>query len=124
MWTTRLSLRRRELMGLRSTNHGGRQLDRAATPLELLPAVVDAVGDQLKVYLDGGVRSGADVAAAVALEPCHDYGRRHASWPGVNAAVDRLAELFKEDYARTLRLLGAPTTSDLDRNLVSLATYS
>ncbi len=49
------------------SNHGGRQLDRAVTPLEVLPAVVDAVGDRAEVLLDGGVRSGADVAAAVAL---------------------------------------------------------
>ena len=53
--------------GLAVSNHGGRQLDRAATPLRLLPAVVDAIGDSTEVYLDGGVRCGADVAAAVGL---------------------------------------------------------
>ena len=49
------------------SNHGGRQLDRAPTPLECLPAVVDAVGERAEVYLDGGVMSGGDVVAAVAL---------------------------------------------------------
>src|SRR5215211_8524576 len=49
------------------SNHGGRQLDRASTPLEVLPEVVEAVGDRAEVLLDGGVRSGADVVAAVAL---------------------------------------------------------
>src|SRR5689334_9898170 len=49
------------------SNHGGRQLDRAPVPLELLPAVVDAVGDRAEVYVDGGILDGADVAAAVAM---------------------------------------------------------
>ena len=49
------------------SNHGGRQLDRAPTPLELLPPVVDAVGDRAEVLLDTGVTSGADVVAAVAM---------------------------------------------------------
>ena len=49
------------------SNHGGRQLDRAPTPLEQLPDVVDAVGDRAEVYVDGGILSGADVVAAVAL---------------------------------------------------------
>ena len=49
------------------SNHGGRQLDRAPTPLEVLPAVVDAVGDRAEVYVDGGILSGSDVVAAVAL---------------------------------------------------------
>ena len=53
--------------GIVISNHGGRQLDRAPTPLEQLPAIMAAVGDRAEVYLDGGVLSGADVIAAVAL---------------------------------------------------------
>ena len=58
------------------SNHGGRQLDRAPTPLEVLPAVVDAVGDRAEVYVDGGILSGSDVVAAVA------FGARAAWWAG------------------------------------------
>src|SRR6476619_1151351 len=47
------------------SNHGGRQLDRAPTPIEQLPAIVAAVGDRAEVYIDGGILSGADVIAAV-----------------------------------------------------------
>ena len=47
------------------SNHGGRQLDRAPVPLELLPSVVAAVGDRAEVYVDSGVRSGGDVVAAL-----------------------------------------------------------
>ncbi|HMC71306.1 MAG TPA: alpha-hydroxy acid oxidase, partial [Mycobacteriales bacterium] len=53
--------------GIALSNHGGRQLDRAVSPLDLLGDVVDSVGDSVEIYVDGGVRSGADVAAAVAL---------------------------------------------------------
>ena len=49
------------------SNHGGRQLDRAPTPLEQLPSIAAAVGDRAEVYVDGGVLSGADVVAAVAM---------------------------------------------------------
>jgi L-lactate dehydrogenase (cytochrome) len=45
------------------SNHGGRQLDRAETPLEVLPAVVDAVGGRAEVLVDGGVRSGAPTSS-------------------------------------------------------------
>lgn len=49
------------------SNHGGRQLDRAPTPLELLPRVAEAVGDRTEVLIDSGVRTGADLAAVVAF---------------------------------------------------------
>jgi L-lactate dehydrogenase (cytochrome) len=110
--------------GIAVSNHGGRQLDRAVTPLTLLPEVVDAVGDQVEVFLDGGVRSGADVAAAVALGAKAAFiGRPYlfalmaAGQPG----VERLLDLFEYDYRRTLELLGVRGTAELDRDLVSVA---
>jgi L-lactate dehydrogenase (cytochrome) len=53
--------------GVIVSNHGGRQLDGVASSISRLPAVADAVGDRLEVWMDGGVRSGADIAKAVAL---------------------------------------------------------
>ena len=109
--------------GVALSNHGGRQLDRAVTPLELLPAVVDAVGDAAEVYLDGGARSGADVAAAIAFGARATFIARpylYALMAGGERGVDRLAELLHDDYARTLKLLGVTRTADLDRHLVSL----
>ena len=70
-------------------NHGGRQLDRAPTPLEQLPSVVAAVGDRAEVYLDGGVLDGADIVAAVASArgPASSAGPTStASWPAASAA--------------------------------------
>jgi L-lactate dehydrogenase (cytochrome) len=109
--------------GVAVSNHGGRQLDRAVTPLELLPSVVDAVGETAEVYLDGGVRSGADVAAAIAFGARAAFVARpylYALMAGGESAVDHLAELLREDYGRTLRLLGVAGTAELERDLVSL----
>ena len=53
--------------GLMISNHGGRQLDRAPSPLEVLPAIVDAVGDTSVVMFDSGIRRGSDIVTALAL---------------------------------------------------------
>jgi L-lactate dehydrogenase (cytochrome) len=110
--------------GIAVSNHGGRQLDRAVTPLDLLPDVVDAVGDTAEVYLDGGVRSGADVAVAVALGARAVFVARpylYALMAAGEAGVDHLLRLLRDDYVRTLQLLGVTRTGDLDRDLVSLS---
>jgi L-lactate dehydrogenase (cytochrome) len=104
------------------SNHGGRQLDRAVSPLELLPGVVDAVGASAEVYVDGGVRSGADVAAAVALGARAVFIGRpylYALMAGGEAGVDHLATLLHGDYVRTLKLLGVTSTNELDLDLVT-----
>jgi L-lactate dehydrogenase (cytochrome) len=109
--------------GIAISNHGGRQLDRAVTPLTLLPDAVDAVGDQVEIFLDGGVRSGADVAAAVALGAQAVFiGRPYlfALMAGGQRGVERLLEIFDADYRRTLQLLGVRETADLDRSLVGI----
>jgi L-lactate dehydrogenase (cytochrome) len=109
--------------GLAVSNHGGRQLDRAVTPLELLPDVVDAVGGAAEVYLDGGVRSGADVAAAVAFGATACFVARpylYALMAAGERGVDRLLALLEDDYVRTLALLGVTSTAELDRDLVTL----
>lgn len=105
------------------SNHGGRQLDRAATPLELLPRVVEAIAGKAEIYLDGGVRSGADVAAAVALGARAVFIGRpylYALMAGGEPAVDHLLKLFANDYARTLKLLGVSRTADLSPDLATI----
>lgn len=107
--------------GIAVSNHGGRQLDRPPTPLELLPEVVDVVGDTAEVYLDGGVRSGADVAAAVAFGARADLVARpylYALMAGPESGVAHLLRLLRDDYVRTVRLLGATRTDELSRDLV------
>ncbi|HYU05435.1 MAG TPA: alpha-hydroxy acid oxidase, partial [Jatrophihabitantaceae bacterium] len=105
------------------SNHGGRQLDRAPTPLEQLPAVVAAVGDRAEVYLDGGIRNGADIVAAVALgaRAClvgraYLYGLMAGGEQGVQRAVD----ILSQELVRTMQLLGVTSLSELTPGTVRL----
>jgi L-lactate dehydrogenase (cytochrome) len=110
--------------GIAVSNHGGRQLDRAVTPLRLLPDVADAIGSNAEVYLDGGVRSGADVAIAVALGARAAFVARpylYALMAGGETGVEHLLSLFQADYNRTLKLLGVPRTAELTSDLVTLS---
>ncbi len=109
------------------SNHGGRQLDRSPVPLELLPDVVAAVGDRAEVYLDSGVRSGADVAAAVGLGAqavlvgrAYLYGLMAGGRPG----VDRALEILRTDLVRTMQLLGTSSIADLTPDHVRLRRAS
>lgn len=105
------------------SNHGGRQLDRAPTPLEVLPEVVDAVGDRAEVYVDGGILSGADVVAAVACGARAAFVGRaylYGLMAGGEQGVQRAADILQDDVARTLALLGVTRVSDLRRDHVRL----
>ncbi|MFF3631460.1 alpha-hydroxy-acid oxidizing protein [Streptomyces sp. NPDC002164] len=105
------------------SNHGGRQLDRAPTPLELLPRVVDAVGHDCEILIDTGVRTGADLLVARALGASaamvgrpYLYGLMAAGEQG----VDRAIEIFDTEYARTMRLLGVASTKEIRAQHASL----
>ena len=105
------------------SNHGGRQLDRAPVPLELLPHVVAAVGDRAEVMVDSGIRTGSDVAAAVALGAsavmvgrAYLYGLMVGGRRGVDTALGFLVD----ELAHTMSLLGAATVADLHPGHVAL----
>jgi L-lactate dehydrogenase (cytochrome) len=105
------------------SNHGGRQLDRAPTPLEVLPDIVDAVGDRAEVYVDGGILSGSDVVAAVAsgaraalVGRAYLYGLM----AGGERGVQRAADILREEVEGTLALLGVKAVADLRRDHVRL----
>ena len=104
------------------SNHGGRQLDSAPAPVELVAPVVDAVGDRTEVICDGGVRRGSDIVKAVALGATACMAGR-AYLYGLGAAgergVDHVLAMLHADVRRTMALLGAPTIADLHRDLVS-----
>ncbi|WP_419848280.1 alpha-hydroxy acid oxidase [Candidatus Poriferisocius sp.] len=102
--------------GIILSNHGGRQLDGAPPILELVPQVADAVGGDLDIICDGGIRRGSHVAMALALgADAAMFGRPYlyalaaAGEPG----VDHLIDQFTEDLHRTLALIGVPKASDL-----------
>ena len=108
------------------SNHGGRQLDRAPVPLEVLPSVVDAVGDRAEVYVDGGILSGGDIVAAVALgAKAALVGRAYlyGLMAGGERGVQRSAEILQQEIASTLALLGVSRISDLSRDHVRLRLH-
>jgi L-lactate dehydrogenase (cytochrome) len=105
------------------SNHGGRQLDRAPVPLELVEPVVAEVGDRAEVLVDTGIMNGADVLAAVALGAraalvgrAYLYGLMAGGRAGVAKAVAILAA----DIVRTLQLLGVGGVDDLRPHHVRL----
>jgi (S)-mandelate dehydrogenase len=98
------------------SNHGGRQLDGGAGTLSLLPTVASAVGTRLDVLLDGGVRRGSDIVKAVALGAkavligrSTLYGAAVAGEVGAARAI----AILREEFERTLQLLGVPRAADL-----------
>jgi isopentenyl diphosphate isomerase/L-lactate dehydrogenase-like FMN-dependent dehydrogenase len=103
------------------SNHGGRQLDGAPATLRALPEVVDAVGGEVEVLVDGGVRRGADVVKAVALGArAVLIGRAYIFGLAVSggAGVAQVLRILRTDMDRTLRLLGCPSVKDLDRSWI------
>jgi isopentenyl diphosphate isomerase/L-lactate dehydrogenase-like FMN-dependent dehydrogenase len=109
--------------GLIVSNHGGRQLDTCLPTARALPEVVEAVGNQLEVLVDGGIRRGADVvkaicmgAKAVLIGRAYGYGLA----AGGQAGVARAIAILKADIERTLVLLGCASIRGLDRSYVQL----
>ena len=105
------------------SNHGGRQLDRAPTPLEQLPSIAGAVGDRVEVYVDGGILGGADVVAAVALGArAALVGRAYlfGLMAGGERGVERAGELLRKELIRTMQLLGAASIADLTLDRVRI----
>jgi L-lactate dehydrogenase (cytochrome) len=105
------------------SNHGGRQLDRVAPSLQVLPEVVAAVGDRIEVLLDGGVRRGSDVvkalclgARAVMIGRAYAYGLGAAGERGVARAI----EILHSDLVRTFKLLGCASVAQLDQSYVDV----
>ena len=98
------------------SNHGGRQLDRAPTPIEQLPVIVEAVGDRAEVFVDGGVLGGADIVAAVAMGArAVLVGRAYlyGLMAGGERGVERAGELLRKETIRTMQLLGVSRTAEL-----------
>jgi 4-hydroxymandelate oxidase len=96
------------------SNHGGRQLDRAATTASALAAVVAEVGEGAEVYVDGGVRSGLDVLAALALGADAVFLGRPPLWALVEgeAGVATLHAELRDEVTEALRLAGCRSPAD------------
>ncbi|MFM8855801.1 MAG: alpha-hydroxy acid oxidase [Actinomycetota bacterium] len=109
--------------GLVLSNHGGRQVDLGSVPLELLPVVVDRLGDRVEVLLDGGVMSGADVVGAVGLGArAVLVGRAYlyGLMAGGEAGVRRVLDILDKEIRTTMQLIGARDLAEVRANGVRL----
>ena len=106
------------------SNHGGRQLDGAPAILGLVAPVSDAVGGEIEIICDGGIRRGSDIVKAVALGASAAMAGR-AYLYGLGAAgemgVDRVLEWFRNDLIRTLNLIGVSSFEELDRTCLEFS---
>lgn len=99
------------------SNHGGRQLDSALSSIAALPAIVDAVGDRLDVLLDSGIRSGQDIAKALALGARATLIGRPWVWALAargESGVSEVLDILARELQVTLALLGQPRADRLD----------
>lgn len=108
--------------GVIVSNHGGRQLDCVSASLRALPEIVEAVGSQVEVLMDGGIRRGSDVvkalclgAKAVLVGRAYAYGLGAAGTSGVARAL----EILRYDIDRIMKLLGCESVADLNRSWIS-----
>ena len=107
--------------GIIVSNHGGRQLDEAPSPLEVLPGINAAVGDKVTLMVDGGVRRGADIIMAL----CHGarfvmvgratlYGAVAGGIPGVQKAIS----ILREEIDLVMAQIGCPTVPELNESFL------
>jgi len=108
--------------GIVVSNHGGRQLDHSPPAVRALPEVLDAVGDQLEVLVDGGIRRGTDVAKVIALgaRACMVgrpmlYGLAAAGQAGAGRAI----AILRDELELTMTLLGCTSIRELDTSYVA-----
>jgi L-lactate dehydrogenase (cytochrome) len=103
------------------SNHGGRQLDGAASSISMLPKVVDAVGADIEVLFDGGIRSGQDVERALALgaRACL-IGRSYVYGLGAygEAGVAKAIEIIRKELDVTMALTGVSTVAEIGPNVL------
>jgi lactate 2-monooxygenase len=112
--------------GIVVSNHGGRQLDGAVPALEMLPEIVDAVGDRLTVLYDSGVRTGADVLKALALGAKAVLVGRPVIYglgvAGSEGARHVLAGLLA-DIDQSMGLAGVQNVAELNRSILRKINY-
>jgi L-lactate dehydrogenase (cytochrome) len=103
------------------SNHGGRQLDGAMSSIEALPAIADAVGSDIEVWMDGGIRSGQDILKAVALGARGTLiGRAFLYGLGAlgEAGVAKCLELIRNELDITMAFCGRTDIRNVDRSIL------
>jgi (S)-mandelate dehydrogenase len=108
--------------GIFVSNHGGRQLDGAPAPVEVLPEIAAAVGDRLRIMFDSGVRRGSDIVKALALGADMVFVGRaplYGVCAGGEAGVVRALDILRSEVDRVMGLLGCTGVEALDAGYLS-----
>jgi L-lactate dehydrogenase (cytochrome) len=108
------------------SNHGGRQLDGAESSIRALPKIVDAVGAQIEVHMDGGIRSGQDVLKARALGARGTYiGRAFLYGLGAmgERGVDKVLQIIHKELDLTMAFCGHTKIDDVDHRVLLPGTF-
>ena len=109
--------------GIMVSNHGARQLDRAPSPLEVLPGIDSAVGERVTLMLDSGVRRGADALIALCLGARFVFmgrGTLYGVVAGGTAGASKAIKLMQGEIDTVMGQIGTPTLDDLGRDFVQL----
>lgn len=113
---------RRGIDAIAVSNHGGRQLDRAPASLDIVRAVADRIGGQAPIVVDGGIRRGADIVAALAhgATLC-GVGRAYLYGLGAagEAGVDKALTILRDEMVRTMSLLGVARIDQIDSSVIA-----
>jgi len=108
--------------GIIVSNHGGRQLDGSRAPFDQLQAIVDAVGGEIEIILDGGIRRGTHVLKALAMGATACSGGRmylYALAGAGEAGVERAMSKLHDEIERDMMLMGCKSISELDRSKIA-----
>ncbi|PWF39494.1 alpha-hydroxy acid oxidase [Massilia glaciei] len=108
------------------SNHGGRQLDGAPSSISALPGIVEAVGKELEIHMDGGIRSGQDVIKALALGARGVYIGRpflYGLGAGGQAGVARCLEIIRNELDITMAFCGHRDIRDVGRDILLPGTF-
>jgi L-lactate dehydrogenase (cytochrome) len=106
------------------SNHGGRQLDGASSSIAMLPPIVEALGSELEIMFDGGIRSGQDVMRAIALGARSCMSGRayiYGLGAGGQAGFARAIEIIRNELDISMALTGVTSIAEIDRRVITAA---
>ena len=113
--------------GIVISNHGGRSLDGAPAPLDVLPAIVDAVGSRTTILLDSGIRRGSDIVKALALGANAVMAGRASLYGiavGGEAGAAHALSLLRKEFRQTMGYVGCLKVGDVDGDIIVSSTGS
>ena len=109
------------VQGIIVSNHGGRVLDQCPATAEVLPSIVEAVGGRMKIFVDGGIRSGIDVFKALAMGADAVLAARPfvtAVYGGREEGVKALVDKFGTELVDTMKMCGAYSLEEISKDMI------